>query len=112
MRDTCLSCPPQRIEEATGNEFYVFSFFEDILRVVSINDVTLLIQDTIYRLTQDIQAYTQKWVSGNCTEQFVVNNYILYISYSLIVKISKNIDYWQLLVSLSGSSFWMYCYFF
>ncbi|XP_049877279.1 dynein axonemal heavy chain 10 [Pectinophora gossypiella] len=61
MKDTCLSCPPQRIAEATGNEFYVFSFFEDILRVISINDITILIQDTIYRLTQDIHTYVQKW---------------------------------------------------
>ncbi|CAK1584360.1 unnamed protein product [Parnassius mnemosyne] len=61
MKNTCVPCPPQRIAEATGNEFYVFSFFEDILRVASINDITLLIQDTIYRLTQDINTYIQKW---------------------------------------------------
>ncbi|KAJ2948630.1 hypothetical protein O0L34_g7885 [Tuta absoluta] len=61
MRNTCLPCPPQRIAEATGNEFYVFSFLEDILRIVSINDMTILIQDTIYRLTSDIYTYTQKW---------------------------------------------------
>nr|XP_034835442.1 dynein heavy chain 10, axonemal [Maniola hyperantus] len=61
MKKTCLPCPPQKIAETTGNEFYVFSYFEDVLRVVSINDVTLLIQDTIYRLTQDINAYIQKW---------------------------------------------------
>ncbi|XP_041985040.1 dynein axonemal heavy chain 10 [Aricia agestis] len=61
MRNTCLPCPPQRIAEATGNEFYVFSYFEDVLRVASINDVTILIQDTIYRLTQDINTYIQKW---------------------------------------------------
>lgn len=60
MKQTCLPCPPQRDTEATGNEFYVFSYFEDILRVVSINDVTLLIQDSIYRLTQDINVYVQK----------------------------------------------------
>ncbi|KOB71863.1 putative ciliary dynein heavy chain [Operophtera brumata] len=60
---TCIPCPPQRDTEATGNEFYVFSYFEDVLRVVSINDVTLLIQDTIYRLTQDIniQKYDEKF---------------------------------------------------
>ncbi|KAJ0174233.1 hypothetical protein K1T71_010379 [Dendrolimus kikuchii] len=61
MKKTCLPCPPQRILEATGNDFYIFSFFEDILRVVAINDITLLIQDTIYRLTQDINSYIQKW---------------------------------------------------
>ncbi|XP_028177563.1 dynein heavy chain 10, axonemal, partial [Ostrinia furnacalis] len=61
MKKTCLPCPPQRIAEATGNEFYVFSYFEDILRVVAINDVTMLIQDTIYRLTMDINTYIQKW---------------------------------------------------
>ncbi|KPJ04007.1 Dynein heavy chain 10, axonemal [Papilio xuthus] len=61
MRNTCLPCPPQRIAEATGNEYYVFSFFEDVLRVASINDITLLLQDTMYRLTQDIHAYIQKW---------------------------------------------------
>ncbi|XP_045502201.1 dynein axonemal heavy chain 10 [Colias croceus] len=61
MKNTCLPCPPQRVAEATGNEFYVFSYFEDVLRVVSINDMTLLIQDTIYRLTQDINTYIQKW---------------------------------------------------
>lgn len=60
MKRTCVPCPPQRVAEATGNEFYVFSYFEDILRIMSINDVTLLIQDTVYRLTQDINAYTQK----------------------------------------------------
>ncbi|XP_063540762.1 dynein axonemal heavy chain 10 [Cydia strobilella] len=61
MKKTCLPCAPQQIKEATGNEFYVFSFFEDILRVISVNDITLLIQDTIYRLTQDINTYIQKW---------------------------------------------------
>ncbi|XP_028025407.1 dynein heavy chain 10, axonemal [Bombyx mandarina] len=61
MKKTCLPCPPQRVAEATGNEYYVFSYFEDILRVVAINDITLLIQDTIYRLTQDINSYIQKW---------------------------------------------------
>ncbi|PZC71734.1 hypothetical protein B5X24_HaOG212562 [Helicoverpa armigera] len=61
MKKTCLSCPPQRIEEATGNEFYTFSFFEDILRVAAINDITLLIQDTIFRLTTDICTYITKW---------------------------------------------------
>ncbi|CAH0724307.1 unnamed protein product, partial [Brenthis ino] len=61
MKKTCLPCPPQRVAAATGNDFYVFSYFEDILRVVAINDVTLLIQDTIYRLTQDINVYIQKW---------------------------------------------------
>ncbi|XP_059059014.1 dynein axonemal heavy chain 10 [Achroia grisella] len=61
MKKSCLPCPPQRIAEATGNEFYVFSFFEDVLRVVAVNDLTLLIQDTIYRLTQDINTYIQKW---------------------------------------------------
>ncbi|KAL4712607.1 hypothetical protein ACJJTC_007202 [Scirpophaga incertulas] len=61
MKKTCVPCPPQRVAEATGNEFYIFSFFEDILRVVAINDITILIQDTIYRLTQDINAYIQKW---------------------------------------------------
>lgn len=60
MHQTCIACPPQTITGATGNEYYVFSFFEDVLRVVSINDVTLLIQDTIYRLTQDIYTYVQK----------------------------------------------------
>lgn len=60
MINTCLPCPPQRITEATGNEFYVFSYFEDVLRVTAINDVTLLIQDTIYRLTQDCNQYIQK----------------------------------------------------
>ncbi|KAF9424732.1 hypothetical protein HW555_000033, partial [Spodoptera exigua] len=61
MKKTCLPCPPQRIEEATGNEFYTFSFFEDILRVAAINDITLLIQDTIFRLTSDICTYIVKW---------------------------------------------------
>ncbi|KAF9819085.1 hypothetical protein SFRURICE_000750 [Spodoptera frugiperda] len=61
MKKTCLPCPPQRIEEATGNEFYTFSFFEDILRVAAINDITLLIQDTIFRLTTDIYTYIVKW---------------------------------------------------
>lgn len=62
MKKTCLPCPPQRIEETTGNEFYTFSFFEDILRVAAINDITLLIQDTIFRLTTDICTYIQKYV--------------------------------------------------
>ncbi|KAM3960300.1 LOW QUALITY PROTEIN: dynein heavy chain at 89D [Aphomia sociella] len=61
MKNSCLPCPPQRIAEATGNEFYVFSYFEDVLRVVTVNDLTLLIQDTIYRLTLDINSYIQKW---------------------------------------------------
>ncbi|XP_026741363.1 dynein heavy chain 10, axonemal [Trichoplusia ni] len=61
MKKTCLPCPPQRIEETTGNEFYVFSYFEDILRVAAINDITMLIQDTIHRLTTDICNYIMKW---------------------------------------------------
>lgn len=60
MKKTCLPCPPQRIEETTGNEFYVFSYFEDILRVAAINDITMLIQDTIHRLTTDICNYIMK----------------------------------------------------
>ncbi|XP_075981627.1 dynein heavy chain at 89D [Anticarsia gemmatalis] len=65
MKKTCLPCAPQPITEATGNEFYVFSYFEDILRVTAINDITLLIQDTIYRLTLDINSYIQKWLKYN-----------------------------------------------
>ncbi|CAG9136916.1 unnamed protein product [Plutella xylostella] len=61
MKGTCLACPPQRISEATGNEYFTFSYFEDVLRVMAINDITVLIQDTIYRLTQDINTYVQKW---------------------------------------------------
>ncbi|XP_068620608.1 LOW QUALITY PROTEIN: dynein axonemal heavy chain 10 [Battus philenor] len=61
MKNTCVPCPPQRIAEATGNEYYVFSYFEDILRVASINDITIFLQDTMYRVTQDIYVYIQKW---------------------------------------------------
>ncbi|KAJ8717758.1 hypothetical protein PYW07_005688 [Mythimna separata] len=61
MKKTCLPCAPLRIKVATGNEFFTWSYFEDILRVAAINDISLLIQDTIFRLTSDINTYIIKW---------------------------------------------------
>ncbi|KAL7022048.1 hypothetical protein ACKWTF_012111 [Chironomus riparius] len=58
MSETCLPCPPTRLD---NNEVYVFSFYEDIVQIPKVCELVINLQQTIQNLVSDVRAYLARW---------------------------------------------------
>ncbi|KAG5670791.1 hypothetical protein PVAND_001030 [Polypedilum vanderplanki] len=58
MSETCLPCPPTRLD---NNEVYVFSFYEDIVQIPKVCELVINLQQTIQNLVSDVRSYLSRW---------------------------------------------------
>ncbi|KAK6624941.1 hypothetical protein RUM44_011805 [Polyplax serrata] len=59
MDGTCVACEPQK--QADSDEYYLFSFFEDIVQIQMVNDLVTKIQDTVLRIVSDCVRRLVRW---------------------------------------------------
>lgn len=59
MDGTCVVCEPQK--QTDSDEYYLFSFFEDIVQIQMVNDLITKIQDTVLRIVSDCVRRLVRW---------------------------------------------------
>ncbi|XP_069678773.1 dynein axonemal heavy chain 10-like [Periplaneta americana] len=59
MDGTCIECGHVKAENS--DELYMFSFYEDVIRVQVVNDLVLRVQDTAHRLISEVHNFLQRW---------------------------------------------------
>ncbi|KAF2892470.1 hypothetical protein ILUMI_13689 [Ignelater luminosus] len=59
MNTTCLLCEPQKIENT--DEYFTFSFYDDIMPVPEINEIIAKLQDTAHKSILEVHKYLQRW---------------------------------------------------
>lgn len=59
MDGTCVVCEPQK--QADSDEYYLFSFFEDIVQIQLVNDLITKIQDTVLRIVSECVRRLVRW---------------------------------------------------
>nr|CAD7449195.1 unnamed protein product [Timema bartmani] len=62
MNKMCVQCQPQKKEGS--DEYYTFSFFEDVIRIQAVNDMVYKIRETVHALIADILKYLQRKVES------------------------------------------------
>ena len=59
MDGTCVPCEPQK--QADSDDYYLFSFFEDVVQIQLVNDLITKIQDTVLRIVSDCVRRLMRW---------------------------------------------------
>lgn len=59
MDRTCLLCEPQNVPNS--DDFYSFSFYEDVVQVQEIHDIMNKIQDSVHENLLAVHKYVQRW---------------------------------------------------
>ncbi|KAK5648316.1 hypothetical protein RI129_003208 [Pyrocoelia pectoralis] len=59
MNGTCLLCPPQMMENS--DEYFVFTFYDDIMQVPQVNNSISVLQETAYKSILNVHKYIQDW---------------------------------------------------
>lgn len=95
MDRTCLLCPPQRILDS--EEFFTYSFYDDVIQVSDIHDMITKIQETIHQNLLDVHKYIQRWKryrnlwtfeKESTCERFIQNT-------SLLVKYDEKLSFYD-----------------
>ncbi|KAK3924935.1 Dynein heavy chain 10, axonemal [Frankliniella fusca] len=59
MNGTCLECPLQRWPDS--DKTHQYTMFDDLVQVQQVNDMLLKIQETVRRVTDEVQKYLFRW---------------------------------------------------
>lgn len=59
MNGSCIPCPPQKMENS--DEYYIFSFYDDVMQVADVNEIVGKLQDTAHRSVLQVHKYLQRW---------------------------------------------------